>query len=82
MGPWIDEETCTACDDCMKINAKLFVYGPNGKATISDPKNGTFKDLVLAAERCPSGSIHPGAPLNKSEKDLKKWVERATPFNE
>lgn len=82
MGPWIDQEICTACDDCMKVNAKLFVYDGSGKASISDPKNGTFKDLVLAAERCPSGAIHPGAPVNKSEKDLKKWVERATPFNE
>ncbi len=82
MGPWIDQEICTACDDCMKINAKLFVYDGSGKASISDPKNGTFKDLVLAAERCPSGAIHPGAPVNKSEKDLSKWVGRAAPFNE
>ena len=82
MGPWVDQDICTACDDCMKINAKLFVYDGSGKASISDPKNGTFKDLVLAAERCPSGAIHPGAPVNKNEKDLKKWVERATPFNE
>jgi pyruvate-ferredoxin/flavodoxin oxidoreductase len=82
LGPWIDEETCTACDDCMKINPKLFVYNDNKKAVITDPSNGTYKELVLAAERCPSGSIHPGAPTNKKEKDLAKWVERAAPFNE
>jgi pyruvate-ferredoxin/flavodoxin oxidoreductase len=82
LGPWIDEETCTACDDCMAINSKLFVYNEKKKATITDPKLGTFKDLVVAAERCPSGSIHPGAPINKKEKDLAKWVERAEPFNE
>jgi pyruvate-ferredoxin/flavodoxin oxidoreductase len=82
LGPWIDEETCTACDDCMKVNPKLFVYNSNKKATITDPKNGTFKDLVVAAERCPSGSIHPGVPLNKREKNLAKWVERAAPFND
>jgi pyruvate-ferredoxin/flavodoxin oxidoreductase len=80
-GPWIDQETCTACDDCMKVNPKLFVYDASGKAAITDPKLGTFKDLVVAAERCPSGSIHPGTPLNKNEKDLAKWVERAAPFN-
>jgi pyruvate-ferredoxin/flavodoxin oxidoreductase len=82
LGPWIDEETCTACDDCMAVNSKLFVYNENKKAIITDPKLGTFKDLVVAAERCPSGSIHPGAPINKKEKDLAKWVERAEPFNE
>ncbi|UCF39229.1 MAG: 2-oxoacid:acceptor oxidoreductase family protein [Acidobacteriota bacterium] len=82
LGPWIDADTCTACDDCMAVNPKLFVYNEAGKATISDPKKGTFKDLVVAAERCPSGSIHPGSPLNPKEKDLAKWVERATPFNE
>jgi pyruvate-ferredoxin/flavodoxin oxidoreductase len=82
LGPWIDEETCTACDDCMAINSKLFVYNENKKAVITDPKLGTYKDLVVAAERCPSGSIHPGTPLNKKERDLAKWVERAAPFNE
>jgi pyruvate-ferredoxin/flavodoxin oxidoreductase len=82
LGPWIDEDTCTACDDCMAVNSKLFVYNENGKAAISDPKNGTYKDLVVAAERCPSGSIHPGLPLNKKEKGLDKWIERAEPFNE
>jgi pyruvate-ferredoxin/flavodoxin oxidoreductase len=78
---WIDEETCTACDDCMKVNPKLFVYNSNKKAVITDTSLGSYKDLVVAAERCPSGSIHPGTPVNKNEKDLAKWVERAEPFN-
>ncbi len=82
LGPWIDEETCTACDDCMAVNSKLFVYNENKKAIITDQKLGTYKDLVVAAERCPSGSIHPGVPLKKREKNLAKWVERAAPFNE
>ena len=81
LGPWIDEETCTACDDWMKVNPKLFVYNENKKATITDPSNGSYKDLVVAAERCPSESIHPGTPINKQEKDLNKWVARAEPFN-
>ena len=81
LGPWIDEETCTACDDCMKVNPKLFVYNENKKAVITDPSNGTYKDLVVAAERCPSESIHPGTPINKQEKNLNKWVARAEPFN-
>ena len=81
MAPWIEEDTCTACGDCLKVNSKLFVYGDSGKATITDPKNGSFKDLVVAAERCPSGSIHPGEPINKKEKNLDKLVARAEPFN-
>jgi pyruvate-ferredoxin/flavodoxin oxidoreductase len=82
MGPWIDEEFCTACGDCMKINPKLFVFNENRKATIADPSLGTFSDLVRAAELCPSRAIHPGEPLNKKEKNLEKWLERAAPFNE
>jgi len=81
MLPWIEEDTCTACGDCLKVNSKLFAYGPSGKATVTDPKNGTFKDLVVAAERCPTGSIHPGEPVNKKEKNLDKLIPRAEPFN-
>lgn len=81
MAPWIEEDTCTACGDCLKVNPKLFVYGDSGKAIVTDPKKGTFKDLVVAAERCPSGSIHPGEPTNKKEKNLDKLIARAEPFN-
>ena len=80
MAPWIEEDTCTACGDCLKVNPKLFVYGESGKAIVTDPKKGTFKDLVVAAERCPSGSIHPGEPTNKKEKNLDKLIARAEPF--
>jgi pyruvate-ferredoxin/flavodoxin oxidoreductase len=82
MEPWIDEELCTACGDCMKINSKLFVFNENRKATITDPSLGTYADLVRAAELCPSRAIHPGEPLNRKERNLDKWLERAAPFNE
>jgi ferredoxin len=81
-GPWIDEEFCTACGDCMKINPRLFIFRDSGKATITDPSLGTYADLVRAEELCPSRAIHPGEPLNKKEKNLEKWLERAAPFNE
>ena len=43
--------------------------------------HGTFAEIVQSAERCTAGIIHPGTPLNKREKDLDKWIERAQPFN-
>ena len=46
-----------------------------------DPDAGTFQQLVVAAERCPVGIIHPGTPRNPKEKDLAKWLKRAEPFN-
>ena len=51
------------------------------KATITDPKLGSYKDLVTAAERCASKSIRPGAPLNPRERNVDKWIARAAPFN-
>ena len=79
--PYIDSARCTACNECTNVNRKLFAYNDQKQAYIKDPRAGTFKELVTAAERCPVGIIHPGTPLNPKEKDLAKWVERAKPFN-
>ncbi|MDH3456454.1 MAG: 2-oxoacid:acceptor oxidoreductase family protein [Gemmatimonadota bacterium] len=79
--PYIDSARCTTCDECTKINKKLFAYNDKKQAYIKDPKAGTFKQLVQAAEKCPVRIIHPGTPLNPKEKDLAKWVKRAEPFN-
>jgi pyruvate-ferredoxin/flavodoxin oxidoreductase len=81
MEPYIDTERCTTCNDCININGKLFAYDENKQAYIKDPRAGTFRELVLAAEKCPAEIIHPGTPLNPKEKDLAKWVERAKRFN-
>ena len=59
----------------------MFAYDADKHAYVKDAKAGTFAQLVQAAEACPSGSIHPGTPLNPKEKDLAKWIERAKPFN-
>lgn len=58
----------------------MFAYNGKKQAYIKDPKGGPYKDLVLAAERCPVRIIHPGAPLDPNEKDLAKWVERGKKF--
>ena len=78
--PWISSALCTSCNDCMDINAQMFVYDGNKQATIGDPRAGTFAQLVRAAEKCPARCIHPGKPLNTEEPDLKKFIERAKPF--
>ena len=48
---------------------------------IDDPKAGTFRDLVEAAEMCPVSIIHPGSPLNPDEEGLEALIARAEKFN-
>jgi len=79
--PYIDTLRCTSCDDCLKINPKVFVYNADQQAEIGDASAGTFKQLVMAAEACPAECIHPGDPLNPKEKGLDKLIKRAEPFN-
>ncbi|MEE8361028.1 MAG: ferredoxin, partial [Gemmatimonadales bacterium] len=71
----------TTCDECTNINNRLFAYDDKKQAYIKDPRAGTFKELVQAAEKCPVEIIHPGTPLNPKEKGLEKWIKRAEPFN-
>ena len=79
--PYIDTLRCTSCDDCLKVNPKVFVYDDEQQAFIGDAKAGTFKQIVMAAEACPAECIHPGDPLNPKEKGLDKLIKRAEPFN-
>ena len=81
MAPWIDSDQCTACDECIKINPKMFVYDDNQRAYIADPNAGTYAQLVKAAEMCTAGVIHPGLPRVRDESGIDKLVERARPFN-
>ncbi len=78
--PWIDKALCTTCDECIAINKKLFAYNGDKKAYITDPRAGPYKDIVRAAEKCSSGAIHPGMPLDPDEKDVEKWIKRAEPY--
>ncbi len=79
--PYIDTPLCTSCNDCMKFNTRLFLYNENKQAYLGDLSNGSFKDLVLAAEKCPVHIIHPGKPKNSNEPDLDDLVARAARFN-
>ncbi len=78
--PWIESNECTSCDDCTNINRSIFAYDENELAIIRDPRGGPFRDIVKAAEKCPSDIIHPGKPLNPKEKDLAKWLKRAANY--
>jgi pyruvate-ferredoxin/flavodoxin oxidoreductase len=81
LAPWLDSDACTACDECMKINPKIFAYNANHKAHILNADAGPYRDLVLAAEKCTAQVIHPGLPRRRDDKDVEKWIARATPFN-
>ena len=79
--PWLDTAMCTTCDDCMGVNKMMFAYNDNKQAIITDPKAGTFADLVKAAEICPAKCIHPGKPMDPNEPGLDELIARAAPFN-
>jgi pyruvate-ferredoxin/flavodoxin oxidoreductase len=81
MEPYIETERCTTCNECTNINPKMFAYDENKQAYIKDPRAGTFRELVLAAEKCPAELIHPGTPLNPKEKDLPSGSNAAKRFN-
>ena len=58
----------------------MFKYNDDKLAYIADVTAGSFAQLVSAAEACPVGIIHPGAPLDPSEPGLEALIERAKPF--
>lgn len=77
---YIDTPLCTSCNECTDRNAQIFAYDDNKQAYIKNAGGGPFRDIVMAAEKCPVRIIHPGKPLDASESDLDEWVERARPF--
>jgi ferredoxin len=79
--PWIDTPLCTSCNDCLAINPLMFVYNDSNMAVIGDLAAGTYKQMVEAAELCPSKCIHPGQPWNPSEPGLDELKQRAAKFN-
>ena len=81
MAPWIDTAQCTACDECTKLNPQIFVYNSEKKAIFKDPNGGPYQDIVKAAEKCTARVIHPGLPMDRSPKDIEKWIKRAEKYN-
>ncbi len=81
VAPWIETQSCSACDECTHINARIFAYNSAGKAVIKDPAGGPYSDLVKAAERCKEGIIHPGLPRDRSDPRILHWIARGEKFN-
>lgn len=81
MAPWLDTSDCSSCDECIKINNNIFKYNDDKKAFISNPKAGSYQEIVKAAEKCTAQVIHPGLPADRTEKDIEKWIKRGEKFN-
>ncbi len=77
---YIETPRCTTCEECVKINARMFVYDGNKQAYIADRKAGSYRELVEAAESCQVSIIHPGKPLDPNEPGLDELLKRAEPF--
>jgi len=77
---YIETPRCTTCEECVKINSRMFVYDANKQAYIADRKAGSYRELVEAAESCQVSIIHPGKPLDPTEPGLAELMERAKPF--
>jgi hypothetical protein len=78
--PYIETPRCTTCEECVRINSKMFVYDANKQAYIADLAAGTYRQLVEAAESCQVSIIHPGKPRDPNEAGLAELIERAQPF--
>ena len=37
MAPWLETDECTSCDECIKLNSKMFAYNNDKKAYILNP---------------------------------------------
>ena len=60
--PYVESYLCTSCNDCLKVNNRMFQYNADNQIYLADASKGTYAELVKAAEACPAKCIHPGAP--------------------
>jgi hypothetical protein len=78
--PYIETARCSSCNECTRLNSKMFGYDENNQAYIKDPDAGTYRQLVEAAESCQLSIIHPGQPRNPDEPGLEQLRKRAESF--
>lgn len=79
--PYIETLRCSTCNECTKINDRMFKYNQNKQAYIADLKAGTYAQMVQAAESCQVAVIHPGKPWNADEPGLEELLKRAEAFH-
>jgi hypothetical protein len=77
---YIETPRCSTCEECVKINSRMFAYDANKQAYIADLAAGSYRELVEAAEACQVSIIHPGKPRDPQEPGLEELVARAEPF--
>ena len=77
---WVDTPECKACDECIKLAPGAFAYDSAKKAVVTNPKGASFADIVMSAEKCTAGCLHPGTPW-QDEPGLEQLRIRAAKFN-
>jgi hypothetical protein len=77
---WIDTARCPSCNECQRINDRLFGYDAHKQAYIRDLSAGSYRQRVEAAESCQVAIIHPGKPRDPHEPGLDALLLRAEPF--
>ncbi|MFH1966146.1 MAG: ferredoxin [Acidobacteriota bacterium] len=75
--PYIESDLCNSCNDCINLNSSMFQYNSDKQAYIADPQAGTYKQLVIAAEKCPVRCIYPGKPKPGDETATEDVIARA-----
>ena len=78
--PYVDTFRCTSCNDCTEKFPAIFMYNEEKQAEVKPDWQGTFEQLVMAAEGCPAACIHPGDPQNADEPNLEELKKRAAKF--
>jgi ferredoxin len=77
---YIETARCSSCNECVRLNDRMFAYDGNQQAIVADVSAGTYAQLVEAAEACPVAIIHPGQPRNHNEPGLDALMQRAGSF--
>lgn len=78
--PYIETARCSSCNECIRLNDRMFGYDANRQARIIDATAGSYRQLVEAAESCQVSVIHPGKPRDANEAGLEALLQRAAPF--
>jgi ferredoxin len=77
---YVETARCSSCDECVKRAPGLFAYNADKRAVLREPRTGSYREMVEAAEHCKMAIIHPGGPWDENEPELPELRERAALF--